>query len=89
MIANGLTGLDRGDNEFLELDGDGKSIWNINADLSGANVNNGVGVFYVSKNSTIKNLNIMNTIMVGTNVRLFRVQERGPRYLILRVVRFI
>ena len=57
---------------FLELDGDGKSIWNINADLSGANVNYGVGVFYVSNNSTIKNLNIMNTIMVGTNVRLFR-----------------
>ena len=71
------TGWTEATMNFLELDGDGKSIWNINADLSGANVNNGVGVFYVSKNSTIKNLNIMNTIMAGTNVRLFRVQENG------------
>lgn len=69
------TGWTEAELSFLELDGGGFSIWNINADLSGANVNYGVGVFYVSNNSTIKNLNIMNTIMVGTDVRLFRVQS--------------
>lgn len=70
-----VTGWTEATMNFKELDGDGKSIWNINADLSGADPTTGVGVFYVSNNSTIKNLNIMNTIMIGTNVRLFRVQS--------------
>ena len=75
-----VTGWTEATMNFKELDGDGKSIWNINADLYGAYENEGVGVFYVSKNSTIKNLNIMNTIMVGTNVRLFKVQESGMTF---------
>ena len=59
-----VTGWTEATMNFLELDGDGHEIRNINADLSG-------GALIVPATSTIKNITFANTMLRGTNTSLF------------------